>query len=212
MPVPFEELLVFASLLLGVAVVYYALKLHYVFAFNLVKNTSISEEKKQKIEKIKTYVFTFLKVLLVLGLSGMFVFGSTMLLDGMSLKTFVLDAWGKIPEGFWTFLLWTLLRIALLVMVSRYVLGKIYVYLDKRQQKTINKKVYNELNVKKVYLRIHNTIKYTVVLGIIYRITHFFPFLEDVSAVMLVFLLLFFVTALIVTIREILLMRGSYVR
>ena len=72
-----------------------------------------------------------------------------------------------------------------------------------KQQKTIDKKVYNRSNVEKVYLRLHNTIKFTVVLGIVYRITHFFPFLEEVSAVMLVFVILFFVVACMITLREV---------
>ncbi len=60
MSIPIEELVVLTLLLLGVIVIYYALRLHYIFAFRLVQKTSISEEKKQKIEKIKTYVFVFL--------------------------------------------------------------------------------------------------------------------------------------------------------
>jgi hypothetical protein len=197
-------------LLLGVLGVYYALKLHYVFAFGLVKNTSLSSSKKQKIEKIKTYVFTFLKILLVLGLLAMFVFSFLHLQDGGSLKALVFELWSKVDEGFWTSLLWTVVRIAVLIVLMRYVLAKVFTYLDAQQQKTINKKVYNEPNVKKVYLRIGNTIKYTVVLGVVYRITHFFPFLEEVSAVMLVFLGVFFLLALLVTLREIIIMRGTY--
>ena len=209
MSLPFEELLVFTLLLLGVVGIYYALKLHYVFAFGLVKKTSISEEKKQKIEKIKTYVFTFLKVLLLVGLVSMFVFGTGVLMDGMSLKALVIDLWQKIPEGFWVSLLWTLIRIAVLIVVVRYILKKIYVFLDKQQEKTIAKKRYNTENVELVYLRIHNTIKYTFVLGVIYRIVHFFPFLLEVSYVFLVALILFFIVALGITLKEIILMRAS---
>lgn len=209
---PLEELFVLGLLLLGVVGVYYALKLHYIFAFNLVKNTSVSENKKQKINHIKKYLFFFLKVLLVIGLLSMFVFGLSHLMDGESLKALVIQLWGQIAEGFWSDLMFTLFRIAVLIVVSRYLLKKIYLFLDKQQQKTINKKVYNETNVKKVYLRVHNTIKYTVVLAIIYRITHFFPFLDAVSAGMLVFVLGFFVMALAVTLREMMIMRGTYVR
>ncbi len=209
MSLPFEELIVLALLLLGVVGIYYALKLHYIFAFGLVKKTSISEAKKQKIEKIKTYVFTFLNVLLLVGLVSMFVFGTVVLMDGMSLKTLVIDLWQKIPEGFWTFLLWTLVRIAVLIVVARYVLKKIYVFLEKQQEKTISKKRYNTENVELVYLRIHNTIKYTFVLGVIYRIVHFFPFLEEVSTVFLVALILFFISALGITLKEVSLMRSS---
>ena len=209
MSLPFEELIVFTLLLLGVVGIYYALKLHYVFAFGLVKKTSISEEKKQKIEKIKIYVFSFLKVLLVLGFVSMLVFGTGVLMDGMSLKTLVIDLWQKIPEGFWSSLLWTLVRIAVLIVVVRYILKKIYAFLEIQQEKTIAKKRYNIENVELVYLRIHNTIKYTFVLGVIYRIVHFFPFLVEVSTVFLVALILFFIVALGITLKEVFLMRNS---
>ena len=203
MSIPFEELIVFSLLLLGVVGVYVLLKLHYVFAFGLMKNTSSYEKNKVKIEKAKKYLFLLLKILFVLGFTAMFVFGSMHLMDGMSLKALVFELWSKIADGFWTSLFWTLIRIAVLIIVSRYILRKIYVFLERQQQKTIDKKVYNKTNVEKVYLRLHNTIKFTVVLGIVYRITHFFPFLEEVSAVMLVFVILFFVTATMITLREV---------
>ena len=203
MSIPFEELIVFALLLLGVVGVYILLKLHYVFAFGLMKNTSSYEKNKVKIEKAKKYLFLFLKILLVLGFAAMFVFGTMHLMDGMSLKALVFELWGKIADGFWTSLFWTLIRIAVLIIVSRYILRKIYAFLEKQQEKTIDKKVYNKINVEKVYLRLHNTIKFTVVLGIVYRITHFFPFLEEVSAVMLIFVILFFVVACMITLREV---------
>ncbi|MDQ7047971.1 MAG: hypothetical protein Q9M39_10365 [Sulfurovum sp.] len=209
MSIPLEELLVLALLLLGVVGVYYALKLHYVFAFGLVQKTAISEEKKQKIEKIKSYVFTFLKVLLAVGLVSMFVFGAKVLMDGLSLKTIVIDLWQMIPEGFWLSLFWTLIRIALLILVVRYILKKIYIFLEREQEKTISKKRYNTQNVRLVYLRIHNTIKYTFVLGVIYRIVHFFPFLLEVSYVFLLALILFFIVALGITLKEVILMKAS---
>lgn len=204
MTVPFEELLVFALLLLGVVGVYILLKLHYIFAFGLMKNTASYEKNKDKIVKIKNYVFLFLKILLWLGLLAVLIFGSSMLSEGLSLKTFVLDSWGKIPDGFWRSLLFALLRIAVLVVISRYLLRKIFSFLVKQKQKTINKKVYNRLNVEKAYFYIYNTIKYTVVLGVVYRIMHFFPFLEEVSAIMFVFLVLFFVGAVSLTLGEML--------
>ena len=202
MPTPLEEYLVFALLLLGVVGIYVLLKLHYVFAFGLVKNTSISQEKKQKIEKIKKYVFVFLKVLLLVGLVGIFTFGSMTLYEGDSLKAFVLEAWGMIPEGFWVSLLWAFIRIAILITVMRYLLKYIYQWLDGQQEKTLAKKRYTINNVEMVYLRLHNTIKFTVVLGVIYRIVHFFPFLEEVSYVFLFALILFFISASFITIRE----------
>jgi len=199
---PLEELFVFALLLLGVVGIYVLLKLHYIFAFGLVRNTSITQEKKQKIEKIKKYVFVFLKVLLLVGLVGMFTFGSMTLYEGDSLKAFVLESWEMIPEGFWVSLLWTLIRIAVLITVMRYLLKYIYQWLEGKQEKTLAKKRYNIYNVEMVYLRLHNTIKFTVVLGVIYRIVHFFPFLEEVSYVFLLALTLFFISASFITLRE----------
>ena len=202
----YEEIIVFILLLLAIVGIYILLKLHYVFAFGLVQKTSLSEEKKQKIDKIKIYLFVFLKILLFLGLTGMFAFGISMLMEGMSLKQFVLDAWGKIPEGFWLYLLFTLVRIAVLIVVFRYLFKKIFAFLEKQKEKTIAKKVYNSANVKKVYMRFENTIKYTFVLGVVYRITHFFPFLSEVSTVMFDFVVLFFILASAISIREVVLM------
>jgi hypothetical protein len=206
MSIPFEELFVFALLLLGVVGIYYALKLHYVFAFGLVKNTAISEKKKQKIEKIKTYIFAFLKVLLVLGLIGMAIFGTVVLMDGMSLKGLVIELWQKIPEGFWLHMLWVLVRIAILIILMRYVLKAVFQFLDTQQEKLIEKKRYNTENIKLFYLRVHNTIKYTFVLGVIYRIIHFFPFLVEVSDVFLLALVLFFTLALAISVKELIAM------
>ena len=209
MTIPMEEVLVFALLLAGVFVIYYTLKLHYVFAFKLVQKTNISEAKKEKIEKIKIYVFYFLKVLLILALFAMIVFDTSVLMQGMSLKALVIEWWHKIPEGFWLSLLWTLLRIALLIVVARYLLKKIYTFLEKQEERTIAKKRYNKENVSLLYLRIHNTIKYTFVLGVVYRIVHFFPFLLEVSYLFLLALLLFFLVASGITIREFFMMRDS---
>ncbi|MEA1880592.1 MAG: hypothetical protein U9N11_08110 [Campylobacterota bacterium] len=202
MPIPTEELFVFLLLLLGVVGGYYALKIHYVFAFGLVKKTSLSAEKKQKIEKIKAYVFIFLKVLLFFGLVSMFAFGATTLYEGESLKVFVVDLWQQIPEGFWTTFLWTLIRIAILIVLMKYLLKFIYTQIEKQKQKTLDKKCYNTEKVTLYYLRLQNTIKFTVVLGVVYRIIHFFPFLKEVSEVFLFGLVLFFTTASALTIRE----------
>ena len=136
----------------------------------------------------------------------MFTFGSMTLYEGDSLKAFVLTSWSMIPEGFWISLLWTLIRIAVLITIMRYLLKYIYKWLDRQQEKTLAKKRYTMHNVKMVYLRLHNTIKFTVVLGVIYRIVHFFPFLEEVSYVFLIALILFFVSASFITLRELLTM------
>lgn len=200
---PLEELFTFALLLLGVVGVYILLKLHYIFAFGLVKNTSLPADKKEKIEKIKKYVFVFLKVLLFAGMVCMFLFGTVTLYEGNSLKAWVFEYWSMIPEGFWLSLLWTLIRIAVLIILMRYLLKFIYKWLDGQQAKTMAKKRYNNFNVEMVYLRVHNTIKFTVVLGVVYRIVHFFPFLEEVSYVFLFALILFFISASFITIREV---------
>jgi len=206
MAVPLSEVFVFALLLLGVWGAYVLLKLHYIFAFGLVQKTDISLEKKQKIEKIKKYIFAFLKVLLLVGLVAVSIFGFVTLSTGGSLQEVVIETWGKIPEGFWFSLLWTLLRIALLIVLMKYLLKIIYRFLDKEQEKTLLKKRYNSDNVKMVYLRVHNAIKFTVVLGVVYRIIHFFPFLEEVSDVFLFALLSFVSIASLITLRETILM------
>jgi hypothetical protein len=200
---PLDELIVLMLLLFGVVGVYYLLKLHYIFAFNLVQNTSISDVKKQKIDKIKPYVFSFLKILLISSFVGMLYFSFFMWNEGGSLKDTLFKLWTSIPEGFWLFLLWTLLRIALLIVVMRYVLHYIYKFLDKQELKTIEKTRYNVDNVKMVYLRIHNSIKFTIVLGVMYRIVHFFPFLQEVSYVFLIALVVFVIMSLFIILREI---------
>ena len=202
MAVPLSEVLVFALLLLGVWGAYILLKLHYIFAFGLVQKTDISEDKKQKIEKIKHYVFTFLKVLFISGLVAVAVFGFVTLSTGGSLKDFVMVTWGKIPEGFWLSLLWTLVRIALLIVLMRYLLKFTYRFLDKQEEKILVKKRYNSDNVELVYLRLHNTIKFSVVLGVVYRIIHFFPFLLELSHVFLFALISFVTIASLITLRE----------
>lgn len=204
---PLEEYLIFTGLLLAVWGIYILLKLHYVFAFALVKNTSISDDKKQKIEKIKVYVFAFLKVLFFVSLIAMFAFGSMTLMEGESLKAFVIQSWQSIPEGFWLNMLWTLLRIAILIMLMRYILRRIYRLLDKQEAKTLAKNRYTIHHVKLFYLRLHNSIKFSIVLGVMYRIVHFFPFLEEVSLVFLVALIAFVSIASVITFKEFLKMR-----
>jgi hypothetical protein len=206
---PLEEYLVLASLLLAVWGLYILLKLHYIFAFGLVKNTSISDDKKQKIEKIKIYIFAFLKILLVFGLLFMFTFSSITLMNGESLKALVIDLWQSIPEGFWLSMLWTLFRIAVLIIMMRFVLKTIYKFLDKQEEKTIAKNRYNSMNVKLLYQRLDNSIKFSIVLGVMYRIVHFFPFLEEVSRVFLFALIGFVLLAFLVTLRELLQMLNT---
>jgi hypothetical protein len=208
---PLEEYLVFASLLLAVWGLYILLKLHYIFAFGLVKNTSISEEKKQKIEKIKIYLFAFLKVLFLLGLIAMFVFSSITLINGESLKSLVIDLWQSIPEGFWLSMLWTLFRIAVLIIIMRFVLKTIYKFLDKQEANTIKKDIYKKENINLFYLRLHNSIKFSIVLGVMYRIVHFFPFLEEVSYVFLFALVFFVMLSFVIVLKELVMMwKSSY--
>ncbi|MEY3090790.1 MAG: hypothetical protein RL113_1106 [Pseudomonadota bacterium] len=185
----YQEIIVFLLLLLGVFALYGILKLHYIFAFGLVKNTSLSAEKKEKIERVKEYIFRLLKVLLFVGLIGMTWFGISVLYSGASLKSTVILWWGMIPEGFWLHLILTLMRIALLIVVMRYVVKKIFVWLDRHKMKVLSSQRYDEIFIEQMYQDLHNGIKYTVVLGIVYRIIHFFPFLAEVSHVFLSVLL-----------------------
>ena len=49
----YEEIIVFGVLLFAVVAVYFMLKLHYQFAFGLMKNTASYEKHKFKIDKAK---------------------------------------------------------------------------------------------------------------------------------------------------------------
>ena len=194
----YEEVIVFALLLLAVVGVYIMLKLHYQFAFGLMKNTASYEKHKSKIDKVKQYLFFVLKVLLWLGLISIFTFGIYYLLEGMSLKAFILEFLEKIPEGFWIEALFVILRIALIIILSRYVLKFIYAFLDKYQQSAIKNRCENcsEVTIVKLYTHLHNMVKYTVLLGILYRITLFFPFLGVVSRGLWILLIVYFVVSL----------------
>lgn len=189
----YEEIIVFGVFLLAVVVVYIMLKLHYHFAFGLMKNTSSYEKNKPKIDKVKKYLFFVLKVLLWLGLIGMFAFCSYYLSAGMSLKALLFELWAKIPEGFWLKTLFVIIRIAVIITLSRYVLKFVYAFLGKYQQKAIENRCANcsEATIIKLYNRLHNMVKYTVLLGILYRITLFFSFLEVISRGLWILLILY---------------------
>ncbi len=198
----YEEIIVFGLLLVAVVGVYMMLKLHYHFAFALMKNTASYEKNKPKIDKIKKYLFFVLKVLLWFGLITMSAFCIHYLSEGMSLKVLLFELWAKIPEGFWQEALFVIIRIAVIITLSRYVLKFVYAFLDKQEEKILLKKRYNSDNVAKVYLRLHNSIKFTVVLGVVYRIIHFFPFLLELSHVFLFALISFVTIASLITLRE----------
>ena len=194
----YEEVIVFVLLLLIVVGVYIMLKVHYHFAFGLMKNTASYEKNKSKIDKAKKYLFFALKVLLWIGLIGMAIFGVYYLSEGMSLKALVFELWAKIPEGFWLEALFVLIRIAVIITLSRYLLKYVYAFLDKYQQKAIENRCEScsEVTIVKLYSRLHNMVKYTVLLGILYRISLFFPFLEAVSCGLWILLVLYFVVSL----------------
>ncbi|MGB5506622.1 MAG: hypothetical protein WBM70_08050 [Sulfurovum sp.] len=194
----YEEVIVFGLLLFAVVGVYMMLKIHYHFAFSLMKNTSSYEKNKIKIAKAKKYLFFLLKVLLWLGLIGTTAFCSYYLSEGMSLKALLFEWWSKIPEGFWLEAFFVIIRIALIITLSRYVLKFVYAFLDKYQQKAIENRCANcsEITIVKLYTRLHNMVKYTVLLGILYRITLFFPFLEVISRGLWILLILYFVVSL----------------
>jgi hypothetical protein len=194
----YEEIIAFGALLFAVAAVYVMLKWHYQFAFGLMKNTASYEKHKFKIDKAKHYLFFVLKVLLWLGLISMFTFGSYYLSKGMSLKVLLFEMWAKIPEGFWLEALFIIIRIAVIIALSRYVLKFVYAFLDKNQQKAIENRCDScrEITIVKRYTYLHNMVKYTVLLGILYRITLFFPFLDVISRGLWILLILYIIVSL----------------
>jgi hypothetical protein len=116
----------------------------------------------------------------------------------MSLKALLFELWAKIPEGFWLEAFFVIIRIAVIITLSRYMLKFVYAFLDKYQQKAIENRCANcsEVTIVKLYSHLHNIVKYTVLLGILYRITLFFPFLEMVSRGLWILLVLYFVVSL----------------
>jgi len=193
----YEEIIAFGALLFAVVAVYFMLKLHYQFAFGLMRNTSVYEKHQPKIDKVKHYLFFVLKVLLWFGLIGMFTFGIYYLLEGMSLKALIFELWAKIPEGFWLEALFVIIRIAVIITLTRYMLKFIYAFLDKNQQKSIENRCENcrEITIVKLYAHLHNMVKYTVLLGILYRITLFFPFLDVISRGLWMLLILYLIVS-----------------
>lgn len=200
----YEELIVFGLLLLAVVTLYIMLKVHYHFAFGLMKKTSSYEKNKVKIEKAKQYLFFVLKLLLWIGLIATTVFSIYYLSEGMSLKALVFEWWAKIPEGFWLELLLILVRIAVIIALSRYILKHIYAYLDRYEKKALENRCSScrEETIIKFYKHIHSMVKYTVVIGIVYRITLFFPFLEVISRGIWVLLLLYITVSLMLFVRN----------
>lgn len=194
----YEEVIVFALLLFAVFGVYILLKLHYHFAFGLMKNTASYEKHKFKIEKAKKYLFRVLKVLLWFGLVSMSVFCIYYLYEGMSLKVLFFELWAKIPEGFWLHALLVIIRIAVIITLSRYLLKFVYAFLDRYQQQAIENRCghCSEKTIIKLFTRLHNMVKYTVLLGILYRITLFFPFLEMISTALWMLLILYILVSL----------------
>jgi len=193
----YEEIIAFGLLLAAVVALYFMLKLHYQFAFALMKNTSSYEKHQSKIEKAKHYLFFVLKVLLWIGLTAVFVFGFYYLSEGMSLKALLFELWGKIPEGFWLDAFFVIIRIAVIITLTRYMLKFVYAFLDKNQQKAIENRCEKcrEITIVRLYRRLHNTVKYTVLLGILYRITLFFHFLDMVSRGLWMLMILYLIVS-----------------
>lgn len=200
----YEEVIVFGLLLLVVVTVYVMLKLHYQFAFGLMKNTSSYEKNKPIIDKAKRYLFFVLKLLLWLGLIATTVFSIYYLSEGMSLKVLVFEWWDKIPDGFWVELLLIIFRIVVIIVLSRIVLKFIYALLDKYELKALENRCVScsEATIIEFYKHIHTMVKYTVVIGIVYRITLFFPFLEVISRVIWILLILYVVVSFVLFVRN----------
>jgi len=197
----YEEILTASLLLFAVLGFFIALRLHYRFAFGLLKNTEDYETKKHKIKKIESFSFFALNILFVIAFMAVFSLDAYYLYEGYSLEEMVIDLWHKIPEGFWLELLFKLIKVAIMIVLMKIVFKFIYKLLKQKEKKLILKKRYKEELVKLFFLRVKNTIKYTFVLGVMYRITHFFSFLEEVSVVFLVALVGFFLFAFGVSVR-----------
>ncbi|HQR73582.1 MAG TPA: hypothetical protein PLH07_03980 [Sulfurovum sp.] len=189
----YEDIFIFMVLQLMVFGVYALLALHYVVAFRLMKNTASYEKYKSKIEKAKTYVFLVLKFALWVGWLSVALFYGYSLYEGWSLATLFFEYWAKIPEGFWLEALFVIVRIAVVITLSRYFLKWVYGLLDRRQQSALENRCVTctEQTISRFYRRLHTTVKYTVVLGILYRICSFFPFLEMLSAALWMAMLLY---------------------
>jgi len=200
----YEEILVFGLLQLAVVGVYVMLKIHYHFAFGLMKNTASYEKNRDKIERAKSYLFFVLKILLWLGLIATTVFSIYYLSEGMSLKALVFVWWAKIPDGFWIEALLIIVRIAVIIALSRVILKYLYAYLDKYEKKALDNRCDNcsEAAIVIFYKQIHHMVKYTVVIGIVYRITLFFPFLEMLSRVIWMVLICYVAVSFMLFVRN----------
>jgi len=197
----YEEILTASLLLFAVLGFFVALRLHYRFAFGLLKNTEDYETKKHKIKKIESFSFFALNILFVIAFMAVFSLDAYYLYEGYSLEEMVIDLWHKIPQGFWLELLFKLIRVAIMIILMKIVFKFTYKLLKQKEKKLILKQCYKEELVKLFFLRVKNTIKYTFVLGVMYRITHFFSFLEEVSYIFLVALIGFFLFAFGVSIQ-----------
>ncbi len=190
----YEDIFIFILLLLMVCGIYTLLALHYVVAFGLMKNTDSYNKHKSKIEKAKTYVFLVLKFGLWAGWVSVSLFYGYYLYEGLSIATLFFEYWAKIPQGFWLEALFVIVRIAVVITLSRYFLKWVYGLLDKQQQRALENRcaTCRELTISTFYMRLHTTVKYTVVLGILYRISLFFSFLEMLSATLWMAIVLYF--------------------
>jgi hypothetical protein len=118
----------------------------------------------------------------------------------MSLKALLFEWWAKIPDGFWLEALFVIVRIAVIIVLSRYILKFVYAYLDKYEQKALANRCENctDAAIMKFYKHIHHMVKYTVVIGIVYRITLFFPFLAMISQGIWILLILYMTVSFVV--------------
>lgn len=204
----YEEVIVFGLLLFAVFGIYIMLKVHYHFAFGLMQNTASYEKHKRFIDNAKRYVFFTLKVFLWIGLIAITIFSVYYLSEGMSLKVLVVKWWAKIPDGFWIDALLVIIRVAVIIVVSRYILKIIYARLDMYQQKALENRCANcrEETIIRVYSQLHTMLKYTVLLGILYRITLFFPFLEMISRTLWILLIMYMAISFVMLVRNVLAM------
>jgi hypothetical protein len=97
-------------------------------------------------------------------------------------------------------------------MVMRYVVKKIFVWLETHKRKVLAHQRYDANCVEEIYHDLHNAIKYTVVLGVVYRIVHFFPFLAQVSHIFLTVLVGYVVYVLSALVKDIYHLKRSHYR
>jgi hypothetical protein len=198
MPFALHELWSVAGVLLALLLLYIVIETHYIFAFKLMQKTQIYQTKREKIERVRRYFFNFLHLLYPLTFMAVLGMIFLYLYEGNSLEAWIVTSWERIPEGFWVQMLWTLLRIALLIVVMRFLWKRLKGWLAFKKSQTITREEEEPAKVEIFYQRLQTALKIAIVWGVVYRIVHFFPFLSMLSWVLWWGLMLFLVGSVVV--------------